>query len=237
MIRTVVVDDDFRVAELHHAFVDRLDGFRVVGDAHTGEQAIDAVMRLRPDLVVLDLYLPDIPGLEVLRRIRALDGPRPDVIAVTAARDVESLRSAMQGGVVHYLVKPFTFSAFREKLQSYAVVRARMLALSEADQTEVDRLYAMLRSPAETELPKGLSEGTLRLIVDVLRRARTDLTSSGVAQVAGVSRVTARRYLDQLCRAGRVEMTLSYGAPGRPEHRYRLAEPARHGDERAVRGE
>lgn len=224
MIRTLVVDDDFRVAEVHAAYVQRLDGFTVVADAHTGLAALEAVARHKPDLVVLDLYLPDIPGLEVLRQIRAAREFRPDVIAVTAARDVESLRSAMQSGVVHYLVKPFTFSAFREKLESYAAVRARMAQLSEADQSEVDELYALLRRGSETELPKGMSEETLRLVVEVLSRAQEALPSAEVGRAAGVSRVTARRYLDQLVRVGRVERTLQYGAPGRPEHRYRLRE-------------
>lgn len=226
MIRTLIVDDDFRVAEVHRAYIDRLDGFLAVDEAHTGAEALAGVERHRPDLVVLDLYLPDILGLEVLRRIHLLPAPRPDVIAVTAARDVESLRSAIRGGVVHYLVKPFTFSAFREKLQSYAAVRSRMAELAEADQTEVDRLFALLRSSPESTLPKGFSESTLRLILDVLRGAGGELTAVAVARQAGVSRVTARRYLDHLARAGSIEMSMQYGAPGRPEHLYRLRQPA-----------
>lgn len=226
MIRTLVVDDDYRVAEVHCAYVGRLDGFVAIGDAHTGAEALTTIERAHPDLVLLDLYLPDLPGLEVLRRIHLLPQPRPDVIVVTAARDVESLRAAMRGGVVHYLVKPFTFSAFREKLQSYAAVRTRMAELAEADQSEVDRLYALLRASPDPTLPKGFSEGTLRLVLDVLSSSRGELTAVGVARSAGVSRVTARRYLEHLARVGTIEMSLQYGAPGRPEHLYRVRQGA-----------
>ncbi len=100
MIRTLVVDDDFRVAELHCAYVERVPGFEVVGQAHSGAAALADVDQMRPDLILLDIYLPDISGLEVLQRLRE-DAQAPvDVIAITAARDVESLRAAMRGGVV-----------------------------------------------------------------------------------------------------------------------------------------
>lgn len=223
MIRTLIVDDDFRVADVHRGYVQRLQGFLVVGEAHSAGDALDSISRLRPDLVLLDLYLPDLPGLEVLRRIQALQSNRPDVVVVSAARDVDSLRAAMQGGVIHYLVKPFSFRVFEEKLMRYAAVRGRLSRLAEADQAEVDQLFSMLRtSPKDVELPKGVSVATLRLIVDVLSSVGGDLSATEIAEAAGVSRVTARRYLDELVRSGRVELTLQYGAPGRPEHHYRL---------------
>jgi response regulator of citrate/malate metabolism len=226
MIRTLIVDDDFRVADVHRGFVNRLDGFVVVGEVHTGADALAAVERLRPDLVVLDLYLPDLHGLDVLRRIQAISAPRPDVVVVTAARDVESLRSAMQGGVVHYLVKPFSFRAFEEKLQSYAQVRTRLASVGVADQQEVDRAFARLYGAVGgVDLPKGVSAETMRLVVDVLQTCDEDLNALDVARRAGVSRVTARRYLELLAQEGRVEVILRYGAPGRPEHRYHLLGP------------
>jgi response regulator of citrate/malate metabolism len=120
MIRTLVVDDDVRVADVHCAYVERVPGFVTVGKAHTGASALGEVARLRPDLLLLDFYLPDLSGLEVLRRLRDEDHPPVDVIAITAARDVENLRAAIRSGVVHYLVKPFRFAAFEEKLASYA---------------------------------------------------------------------------------------------------------------------
>ncbi len=214
MIRTLVVDDDYRVADVHCAYVERVAGFTVAGKAHTGADAVEKVDRLRPDLLLLDFYLPDMSGLEVLRRLREEDHPAVDVIAITAARDVENLRGAMRGGVVHYLIKPFRFAAFEEKLTSYASAQARLARIGEADQGDVDRIFGTLRSSGGPGLPKGLSDTTLELVVQTLRGAGTGLAATELADVAGLSRVTARRYLDHLCRLGNAELTMRYGGGG-----------------------
>ena len=226
MIRTLVVDDDYRVADLHCAYVERVSGFAVAGRAHAGNEALQAVDRLQPELVLLDIYLPDISGLEVLRRLREDDHPPVDVISITAAREVESLRAAMRGGVVHYLIKPFLFATFEEKLLSYAAAHDRMTRLGEAQQTDVDRIFGALRTARNEPLPKGLSDATLDLIIHALSQSQSGLAATAVADAAGVSRVTARRYLDHLCQLGKAELTMRYGGPGRPEHRYRLANQA-----------
>src|SRR3982074_2280824 len=106
MGRTLIVDDDFMVAKVHRAYTERVPGFDVVGVAHTGGEALEAAERLRPDLVVLDIYLPDVSGLDVLQQLRQRQSA-VDVIMVTAAKDVESLRAAMAGGAVRDIVKPF----------------------------------------------------------------------------------------------------------------------------------
>jgi two-component system CitB family response regulator len=222
MIRTLVVDDDFRVADLHRLYTEQIDGFEVVGTAHTGAEALLLAERQAPDLVLLDIYLPDMSGLAVLRTIRQRERP-VDVIAVTAAQDVATIRAAMQGGSVHYLIKPFTFTVFREKLQSYAEVQARLGRVAQASQAEVDRLYGLLRTGLEEELPKGLSPATRDLVVSALRSAPEPVSASDIARIAGLSRVTARRYLEHLAAGGSVEISMQYGAPGRPEHRYRLS--------------
>ena len=222
MIRTLVVDDDYRVADLHCAYMERVQGFEVAGKAHSGVSALESVDKLRPDLVLLDIYLPDISGLEVLQRLREDDHPPVDVMAITAAREVNSLRSAMRGGVVHYLIKPFLFPTFEEKLLSYAAAHERMRRIGNAEQGDVDRIFSALRSASNEPLPKGLSDATLDLIIEVLGRSQSGLTATAVAEAAGVSRVTARRYLEHLCQLGRAEVTMRYGGPGRPEHRYQL---------------
>jgi response regulator of citrate/malate metabolism len=232
MIQTLVVDDDFRVADLHCAYVERVNGFAVAGRVHTGAEALHAVDELRPDLVLLDIYLPDISGLEVLQQLREDDHPPVDVISITASREVESLRAAMRGGVVHYLIKPFLFATFEEKLLSYAAAHARMTRIGQAEQTDVDRIFGALRTARNEPLPKGLSDSTLELIVQALSRSQSGLAAAAVADAAGVSRVTARRYLDHLCQLGKAELTMRYGGPGRPEHRYRLMTSAT-----AARGE
>lgn len=222
MIRTLVVEDDYRVADLHCAYVERVQGFSVAGRAHTGRAALQSVDQLLPDLVLLDIYLPDMSGLDVLQRLREDDHPAVDVVAITAAREVESLRAAMRGGVVHYLIKPFLFAAFEEKLLSYAAASERLSRIGKAEQGDVDRIFGALRSARAESLPKGLSDSTLDLIVQVLGKSQSGLAAAAVAEAAGVSRVTARRYLDHLCQLGRAEVAMRYGGPGRPEHRYQL---------------
>ena len=220
MIDVLVVDDDFRVAALHRAYVELVPGFRVVGEAHSGVAALEAVGRLCPDLVLLDLYLPDVPGLEVLRRLRVSTDRRVDVIVVTAARDASSVEEAVRNGSLYYLVKPFGPVALRERLEAYGEMRRKLASLGEASQSEVDEIYTALRTSATRTLPKGHSSQTLGVIVETLRSAGRDLSAEEVAADAGVSRATAQRYLAHLSRIGRVELVLRYGL-GRPEHRYR----------------
>ncbi len=220
MIDVLVVDDDFRVAALHRAYVEMVEGFQVVGEAYSGASALEAVARLQPDLVLLDIYLPDIAGLEVLRRLRASPEQRVDVIVVTAARDAASVEEALRNGSLYYLVKPFGAARLRERLVAYGEMRRKLSSLSEASQGAVDEIYAALRTSAERELPKGHSPQTLGTIVETLRGAGRDLSAEEVAAETGVSRATAQRYLSHLARIGRIELVLRYGS-GRPEHRYR----------------
>ncbi len=121
-IGVLVVDDDFRVARVHRAYVERVDSFRVVGVAGGGEQALRAVGELRPDLVLLDLYLPDVFGLDVIPRLRTARHDC-DVMVVSAAREADAVRSAVRHGVVDYLLKPFDFEDLRGRLERYAVQR------------------------------------------------------------------------------------------------------------------
>jgi response regulator of citrate/malate metabolism len=221
VIRTLVVDDDFMAASVHRSFTERVPGFEVVGEALTGADALHMVRRLRPDLVLLDIYLPDMSGLEVMRRLREPGMTPVDVISITSAKDVATLRSAMQGGVIHYLVKPFSFLTFRERLESYAALKSRLDRLSEADQREIDRLYALLRAQGEGALPKGISAPTLGLVVEIVRESAEEVSAAEVARRAGISRGTARRYLEFLAESGSLDLTLRYGAAGRPEHLYR----------------
>lgn len=233
-IRVLVVDDDFAVAEVHRAYVEEIVGFTVVAVAHTGAQALRAVDEVRPDLVLLDIHLPDISGLEVLRKLRSRDdGSVLDVLAITAAREVETVRTAMAGGVTDYLIKPFPLRVFRERLEAYASQRAKLERLSARqatvqDQNEVDRLLSARLQRHETrELPKGLSRHTLSLVAEVLREADGDLSAEETASRCGLSRVSARRYLEQLAAMGFAELRPRYGSAGRPEHGYLWADRPR----------
>ena len=223
MIRTLVVDDDFMAVSVHRQFVERLPEFEVVGEATTGREARALVEKLRPDLVLLDIYLPDENGIELMRKLRAAASPPVDVIVITSAKDVHVLRNAMHLGVVHYIVKPFTFVTFRERLETYAEARRRLADMRHAEQRDIDRLYGLLRTSSEASLPKGISPPTLTLVASLLRDSPTALSSSEVAARAGISPGVARRYLRFLADSGAVDFTLRYGAAGRPEHLYRWA--------------
>jgi response regulator of citrate/malate metabolism len=220
VIRTLVVDDDFMAVSVHRQFVERVPGFDVVGDATTGREARALVEQLRPDLLLLDIYLPDENGIELVRKLRAGASP-VDVIAITSAKDVDVLRDAMHLGVIHYIVKPFTFVTFRERLETYAEAHRQLADMRQAEQRDIDRLYGLLRTSSEASLPKGISPPTLTLVASLLKRADTALSTAELAERAGLSQGVARRYLRFLSDSGAIEFTLRYGAAGRPEHLYR----------------
>jgi response regulator of citrate/malate metabolism len=221
MIRTLVVDDDVRVAEVVRSYVEKLPGFAVIAVAHRGFEALEIADREEIDLVLLDFYLPDLKGLEVCRALRARAHRPVDVIAVTAARDVETVRGAVAQGVVQYLIKPFTFATFRDKLEHYSAYRERLQNRREADQDMVDGLFGTLRGSSGGYLPKGLSRSTYDLVAAVLRDSGEELSAIEVAEAAGLSRVAVRRYLEYLTNQGLATLTMRYGTRGRPEHRYR----------------
>jgi response regulator of citrate/malate metabolism len=225
MIDVLIVDDDFMVAKVHSGFVAALDGFEVVGTAATGAAALAEVERLRPDLVLLDVYLPDMTGLEVLRRLRAMASPA-DVIVISAARDVDSIRTALHGGVLHYLVKPFDRRTFEARLRDYVALRSELAELDEAGQGDVDRVFGTARGSAPRQpvsTPKGIAPETLALVRETLGAAgEGGLSATECSERTGLARVSARRYLEQLVTVGEADVRQRYGTAGRPERRFSM---------------
>lgn len=238
-VRVLVVDDEPLTAEAHGAYVTRLDGFELVGVVHDGRSALDRLRQPGVDLVLLDLTLPDIHGIQLCRALRAA-GSTVDVVAITAVRDVAVVKSAVSLGIVQYLIKPFGFATFAERLNGYLAFRRGLdQGEGQVTQTEVDASLATLRASASPSLAKGIAPETLSAVVEALRAAsgtpsaaavaddvqaqpRGGALSAGeVATAVAVSRVTARRYLEHLADAGQVDRVPRYGAPGRPEHEYR----------------
>ena len=226
-IRVLIVDDDVRVAQNHCELVDSMRGFEAVARAHTAGEALAAVRRHRPDLVLLDLFLPDASGMEVLKELR---GPRAeakeglvDVLVITALRNVEHVRAALHNGAVYYLLKPFPLASLREQLERYAAAQKKLDRMGgDATQNDVDSLLGLLRPQSGgAVLPKGLTAATADLVAEALRVAGADLSASEASERTGVARVTARRYLEHHCAEGRADLELRYGQAGRPEHRYR----------------
>ncbi|MEV4516091.1 response regulator [Dactylosporangium sp. NPDC049525] len=221
MIRVLVVEDEPIAADAHVVYVGRVPGFVVAGRAATGADALRRLGRVPVDLVLLDMHLPDLHGLEVVRAMRAA-GHHADVIAVTSARDLAVVRAAVSQGIVQYLLKPFVFATFRDKLERYRGYRQQVLdAGSVTGQHEVDRLLATLRSADPVNLPKGMSQESLDAVCASLRGAAAGRSAAEVAAVLGASRVTARRYLEHLADVGLASRHARYGNAGRPEVEYR----------------
>jgi len=218
----LVVDDDFMVAEIHRRFVDAVEGFRAVGVARTGADALTAAKDLRPDLILLDVYLPDMTGLEVLRRLRS-KGEEVGVIMITAARELDTVSGALHGGAADYLIKPFEFPQLRAKLEAFAARAEALRSDRGADQSLIDSLFGApaAGAPRRQVLPKGLGAETGQLVLDAVRGAG-EVSAAECADLVGISRVSARRYLEHYLQTGALELRLQYGV-GRPERRYRSA--------------
>ncbi|MGW4715037.1 response regulator [Nocardia sp. NPDC004260] len=227
MIRVLIVEDEPLIAEAHRAYVERIAGFTPVGIAHTGREAMraaaDAAAEGTPiDLVLMDIGLPDASGLDVAAALTGL-APRPDVIAITSARDLAMVRTAVSHGVVLYLLKPFTFAAFRDKLDRYREFRTALPAGESAiSQHDIDRALSALRTPDQrATTPKGVAPQTLDEISRTVRAAEAEgVTAADTATSIGVSRITAWRYLEKLADDGLVVRRSDYGRAGRPKTRY-----------------
>jgi response regulator of citrate/malate metabolism len=220
MIRVLIVEDDQVAAEAHRNHVEQVAGFAVAGVVHSGADALRFCERSPVDVVLLDFYLPDTHGLTVCRALRA-GGSHVDIIAVTSARDLTVIRSAVSVGIVQYLLKPFTFASLRDKLLRYAQYREQTVGSGKvAGQADVDRMLATLRTSDHRSLPKGMSDETLQTITEVLTGAPHGVSAAAAADLTGVSRVTARRYLEYLAENGLAARRPHYGQVGRPEVRF-----------------
>ncbi len=229
-LRVLVVDDDFMVARIHGRFVEQTDGFEVVGTARTGGEAIELAAALQPDLVLLDVHLPDLSGLEVLERLRGQSrehGRDVAVVMVTAERGAAAVRAALHGGAMQYLVKPFEYDDLADRLRRVATTLATLPGAGghdeeEVDQATIDRAFGAARQAVVPQgLPKGLSPETADLVLEAARAAG-EISASETADAVGLSRVTARRYLEHFVDIGTAEVRLRYGGTGRPERRYRV---------------
>lgn len=231
-IRVLVVEDEPIAADAHTAYVERVVGFTVVATVHSAREALRLLGSGTVDLVLLDIHLPGGHGLDVVRSMRAAGVPA-DVIAVTSARDLDVVRGAVSLGVVQYLLKPFVFAALRERLEGYRDYRRRTTDQAEvATQREVDEVLGVLRGGSSRSsgiLPKGLSEDVWGRVLEVVRSAGSvssggqsgGLSAGEVAVLVGVSRVTARRYLEHLVDSALAARRSRHAGAGRPEVEYR----------------
>jgi response regulator of citrate/malate metabolism len=221
-ITVLIVDDDPVVTTTLRAQVNRIPGFKVVGIAHAGRTALAAAQRFAPRLVLLDLHLPDLPGLEVAHQLRRPEQPPMDVIVISGRKESDAVRAAIQRGALYYLVKPTQASTLKQTLQRYATTLAQLTTSRRPmEQQEVDQIFRSLHLE-QTVRPKSIAAATEQSVLDALAVATEDLSAGETAAAVGVSRATARRYLEHLVDRGQVETSLRYGPMGRPQHRYRL---------------
>lgn len=221
-IQVLIAEDDRRIAEIQRRFLERVDGFEVVGLAHSLADTREMTELLAPDLLLLDIQFGDGNGLDFVRELR--DGERrTDVILVTASRDVEMLKTAIYGGVFDYIVKPLVFDRIRESLARYRERRLRLERLDIVEQSDIDAILPRGQPAAaadEPRLPKGVDALTLAKVREFLRSAEASIAASDVGERIGVSRTTARRYLEYLVSTRELQVDLSYGGVGRPERHY-----------------
>src|ERR1700755_2027898 len=225
MIHVLIVEDEPLIAEAHRTYLGRLPGFSVAAVAHTARDAMRAASEALASETLIDLVLLDIGLPSGLSGVR----PTPDIIAITSERDLEMVRAAVGHGALAYLLKPFTFAAFRDRLERYRRYREALPAGTDAaSQAEVDRALAELRiSTDRSTAPKGAAPGTNDEIARAVRDAADGITADAVAKEVGVSRVTAWRYLERLADEGTVMRTTGYGKEGRAKTRHPGARPAR----------
>ncbi|WP_117235416.1 response regulator [Vibrio maerlii] len=222
MIRVLIIEDDNALAELHHRYLHDIQGFDVVGIATSQKEALLQLEILKPELILLDVYLPDGHGIDILQEIRSKQ-LTADVILITAARDVDTLQQAMRGGVVDYLLKPVMFPRLESALNKYREQKHKLNHSSNIDQSMVDKMFSNpTPQQSSRQLPKGIDGVTLDKI-QALYQLENNLTADMAGEKIGVSRTTARRYLEYLTSTGELVADLHYGTVGRPERSYAKA--------------
>ncbi|KAB7704170.1 response regulator [Bacillus aerolatus] len=223
MITVLIAEDDPMVAELNKQYVEAVPGFQTAAAAATPEEVLAAIQQTKPDLLLLDIYMPGMTGLELLEKMRAA-GSETDVIVISAANDTASIQKALRYGAVDYLMKPFNFERFQKALLSYRERRQFFLGAGEVKQTEIDgMLYQSGKQAALVDLPKGLTKETLATVWESVEGGgEADFSAEDIAFSSGVSRVSVRKYLTFLQEAGILTVAVSYGSIGRPQTRYRI---------------
>jgi len=221
MIEVLIIEDDKRIADIHKRFIEKIEGFQVVGSANTGTEAKDWIETLKPQLILLDVYLPDMKGTELMPFIQ-LESPESDIIFITAASETDIVKKAFKGGVFDYILKPLTFDRFRESLLTYRQKRISLETQGSLDEESIQLLWNKGQSAAPEQMatPKGIDPSTMARIKEKLAACTTGMTAEEMGAACGMSRSTARRYLEHLVSEQSAAAELLYGTIGRPERRY-----------------
>jgi two-component system response regulator DctR len=221
MIRVLIIEDDPMVQEVNRQFIDMVEGFQIVGMASNGIDGLEKIEKLKPDLVLIDVFMPQQDGLMTLQKIKQ-QGVPIDIIAITAASDVDTVKTFIQQGAFDYIMKPFRFERIKKALDNYRIYHKKFHLKQTISQEELDGFLFQHTEVKMNELPKGFNPLTLEKILMLLEGQKEGLSAEEVAENVGIARVTARRYLDHLEKVNKVELDIEYRGIGRPVNRYRL---------------
>ncbi|QNB47884.1 response regulator [Thermanaerosceptrum fracticalcis] len=217
-IRVLIIEDDPMVIDINRKVVQDIPGFTVVGTARSGTEGLEAINQYKPNLVILDIFMPQLNGLEFLKEMRK-NGQDMDVIMVTASQDPLYLKEGMRYGVVDYLIKPFRLDRLKASLENYLNMARRLHGKKSISQEDIDSMVK--KTKVEEDIPKGLSLYTLNIIKEFIKEKKQSFTADEIADNLGLARVTARRYLEYLVMTQEVEISLEYGSIGRPVKKYK----------------
>ena len=220
-IRVLVVDDDPMVADINKNYTEAVAGFCVIGIAKNGKDALYKINTMDIDLVILDIYLPEMNGVDILSLMRR-EEKNIDVIMITAADDSATVSKVLRQGVVAYITKPFKFDRYRLVLENYKHYKQTMLLKSKLEQSDIDKILATPVRSEKQVTPKNFHAQTLSLITNYLQVCKEPISAEELASGVGISRVTSRRYLEYLVNEGQLQMDLCYISVGRPVHRFTL---------------
>jgi two-component system, CitB family, response regulator DctR len=225
-IKVLLIEDDPMVQEINRTYIDQLEGFHIIGIASNGIEGIELIRKLNPDLAIIDVFMPNQDGLETIKQLRT-EGFKTDIIMITAASDLETVKYALQHGAIDYIVKPFTFERIQQAFEKYLAHQQQFQSNKEVTQAELDTLLFQLERKKGTTLPKGLNKGTLDRVTNYLQDEDIPSFADEVAEALGIARVTARRYLEYLVLCGTAEVVMEYQKIGRPKNRYSLSKKIR----------
>ncbi|ARI76409.1 response regulator [Halobacillus mangrovi] len=223
MIRVVIAEDDFRVAQLHEKFLASVDEVQVVGKALNAKETLALLKEENPDLLLLDVYMPDCLGTDLLHEIRE-HHPRVDIIMITAANDKAMIEKSLNYGVIDYIIKPITIERFHKTIEEYKQKRTMMNSTEHFDQSMVDQLIGRRKTAVKKEesVPKGIDPLTLDKVRTMLAETPEGMTAEQTSEKMGASKTTARRYLEYLISIDEGKAEMRYGKVGRPERKYFL---------------
>ena len=223
MIRIIIVEDDPMVAQLNAAYLERLEGFCVVGQFSNGQEALEYLRENPVELAIVDVYMPVCSGIELLRKLRS-EWNRTAVIMITAATEMNVVDEALHLGIEDYIIKPFAYERLRESVLRFRDKTSLVQESGTVSQDVVDRLLGNQTRPRPgSPLPKGLNPRTMAAIRTVLEQGSGSIhTCESISAASGLSRVTVRHYLNYLIDTGELTSTIDYETGGRPRVLYRV---------------